>query len=58
MSQEQYENLLDALSYVDEFDENMKKQAQILVAQEMNTFVPKNYLQHLPPVELHFKVCL
>jgi pre-mRNA-splicing factor SPF27 len=53
--QQQQDTLLDALPYVDEFDEKLRKQAQLLVEQEMKTFVPKNYLEHLPVVELHFK---
>lgn len=54
--QSQNSPLVDALAYVDEFDEKEKERAQLLVEQEMKTFVPKNYLEHMPIAELHFTV--
>jgi hypothetical protein len=54
--QQKHPPLVDALAYVDEFDEKAQKQAQLLVEQEMKTFVPKNYLEHMPIAELHFTV--
>lgn len=40
---------IDALPYVDPYNEAMKRQVDELVQAEMRKFVPPNYLAQLPP---------
>lgn len=48
---------IDALPYVDPYNEAMKRQVDALVKEEMRRFVPPNYLAQLPaPPTSDFKV--
>jgi hypothetical protein len=48
---------IDALPYVDPYNEAMKRQVDDLVQAEMRRFVPPNYLAQLPaPPVANFQV--
>ncbi len=42
-------SVIDALPYVDPYNEAMKKQVEALVKEEMRRFDPPDYLSQLPP---------
>ena len=41
--------LIDALPYVDTYNEGLRKQADVLIQAEMKRFTPPDYLAQLPP---------